>query len=123
MADCLLIDDSRLARRICRPLLEAMDFHVSEAENGEEGLNQTATRSFDMIVVDQFMTVLNGLDFIAQFRARGGRGRTPIILCSSDATPDLVHAALGCGANAYLNKPYTRGALGRTLRSLQLVPN
>jgi len=125
MADCLLIDDSRLARRICRALVEAAGYRVTEAVDGADGLTQASSQMFDLIIVDQFMPVMEGLDFIRAYRESGDATdtNTPIIFCTSDATPALRTSARELGAHGYLNKPYTAAGLARQLGDLQLAPN
>ncbi len=120
MARCLLIDDSRLARRICRTMLEKLGHQVSEAEEGQAGLLSWHQRPYDFILVDQNMPVMGGLEFIMRARADLPKRNAPIVLCSSDADPILVRTALRHGANAYLNKPFTEGALVRRLKRLQI---
>jgi len=120
MAACLLIDDSRLARRICRALLEQLGHSVTEAEEGIAGLAACASRAFEFILVDQNMPLMGGVDFIRHFRRQSDTVPTPIILCSSDPDPHLVRAALHHGADAYLNKPYTAQALRRRLHRLAI---
>lgn len=125
MLECLLIDDSRLARRICRALVEAAGCRVTEAVDGADGLTQASAKRFDLIIVDQFMPVMEGLDFIRAYRESGdaANNNTPIIFCTSDATPALRNSARHLGVQGYLNKPYTAAGLARQLRDLQLVPN
>jgi len=123
MADCLLIDDSRLARRICRSLLESAGYDVTEAVDGADGLAQAALRRFDIILVDQFMPVMEGLDFIRHYRARADGAVARLILCSSDGAPALQQKARELGADGYLNKPYTAGALARQLCDLRSATN
>lgn len=124
MADCLLIDDSRLARRICRALVEAAGYRVTEAVDGADGLTLAFARVFDLIIVDQFMPVMSGIDFIRAYRARDktANPQPPIIFCTSDATPALRTTAWELGAAGYLNKPYTAAGLARQLGDLQLAP-
>jgi two-component system chemotaxis response regulator CheY len=120
VAECLLIDDSRLARRICRMMLEKLGHKVAEAEEGQEGLDSFAQHPFDFILVDQNMPVMGGLEFIQHMRKDALEVDVPIVLCSSDSDPILVRAALRHGANAYLNKPFTETALLRRLKRLQI---
>lgn len=120
MARCLLIDDSRLARRICRAMLEKLGHSVSEAEEGEAGLKAYHAGRYDFIMVDQNMPLIGGTEFIRRLRNLVRDTEIPVVLCSSDADPLLVRKALRSGANAYLNKPYTEGALIRRLRRLQI---
>jgi len=120
MAKCLLIDDSRLARRICRMMLEGLGHSVAEANEGHAGLQLHEENEYDFILVDQNMPVMGGLEFIQRARQGVPEHGTPIVLCSSDANPILVRAALRHGANAYLNKPFTEGALARRLKRLQI---
>ncbi len=122
MVDCLVIDDSRLARRVSRIMLEKFGHQVAEAEDGQVGLQALEAGRFDMILVDQNMPGVAGIDFIKQVRHGLTACETIIILCSSDANPRLVRFALRHGANAYLNKPFTAGALGRRLKRLQIAP-
>lgn len=116
---CLLIDDSRLARRICRALLEGQGFIVTEANDGAQGLALVQARHFALILVDQFMPVMTGLEFFCAFQGVRESNDTRILVCSSDATPTLIAQARALGADGYLNKPYTAGALARQLKCLQ----
>jgi len=103
-------------------MLEQIGFNVTEATDGSQGLQVCAERRFDLVLVDQFMPVMDGLEFISNFRIEAQHADIPVILCSSDGRPQLMRAAVAAGADSYLNKPYTASGLHRRLRDLRLPP-
>lgn len=119
MGHCLLVDDSRLARRICRAMLEELGYRVTEAEDGEAALQLLDRYHFDAALVDQNMPHMLGTAFISRARALPSGADVPMMLCSSDADIHMVRHALRHGANAYFNKPYTAATLARRLARLR----
>ncbi|MCP3986288.1 MAG: response regulator [bacterium] len=103
----LLIDDSGVMRKmITRALRQSgVDVEsVTEAGNGQEGLEALGKGSFELIICDWNMPVMNGLDFVKKAREDD---QTPIMMLSTEGTEDKVQEALDAGANAYLTKPFT----------------
>ncbi|MEQ9097060.1 MAG: response regulator [Phycisphaerales bacterium] len=111
----LLIDDSKTMREIIRSVLVQIDdVEVCEAVGGHEGLALAASAEPDLVLVDQLMPEVDGLQFIRAFRERNTR--TPIILlgCSNDRRQ--VVEAIRAGANNFLAKPFTPDLLGQRVR-------
>jgi two-component system response regulator QseB len=96
-------------------LLE-QDYDVHLAVDGQKGLHQGLSQSWDVMVVDRGLPVMDGINLIAALRNRGIN--TPIlILTALGATEDKVHG-LDAGANDYMTKPFDFSELGARLRAL-----
>jgi two-component system, OmpR family, KDP operon response regulator KdpE len=112
----LVIDDERAIRRLLRLLLEGQGYQVCEAETGNLGLQQAASRRPDVIVLDMGLPDMDGLTVLKRLREWT---RTPVlILTVRDRETDKV-AALDNGADDYLTKPFGGDELLARLRALQ----
>ena len=103
MAKILLIDDSKFQRKNVSRLLTGMGHEVSEAENGEIGLQTVETFKPDLIITDLLMPVLDGLSVLRSLKKRGCK--TPAIVVSADIQESTRQECLQLGAKAFLTKP------------------
>ena len=114
----LLVDDQPDLRLSLRFMLEHDEFLVSEASNGAQALERLAREKIDVILTDLYMPDLDGISLL---RALGSLpARPPIIAMSGwyKGHKDALDTARELGANALLEKPFTRQDLVRTIRSL-----
>ncbi|MGA7107718.1 MAG: response regulator [Terracidiphilus sp.] len=119
----LIVDDSRFVRTFMRGLLEKKGIECEEAGDGKAGLELLQTKpSFDFALVDWNMPVLNGLDMLAQLRARGFTG-VKVMMVTTEAENDFIARALDAGADEYLMKPFDEDALTEKLSMLGLAEN
>jgi len=72
MKRALAVDDSATMRNLVKIALEAEGFTVDTAENGREALELTKRNSYDVIISDVNMPVMDGLQFLREFRSRDG---------------------------------------------------
>lgn len=100
----LLVDDHPLLRQGLRQLLEMEDEFrvVGEAANGEEALAQVATLAPDLVILDNNMPVMNGVETLKRLRQSGFEGKI-LLYTVSDMEQD-VRGALRFGADGYLLK-------------------
>ena len=106
-----------------RGLLEKKGIECEEAGDGKAGLELLQTKpSFDFALVDWNMPVLNGLDMLAQLRARGFTG-VKVMMVTTEAENDFIVRALDAGADEYLMKPFDEDALTEKLGMLGLAEN
>ena len=75
MKTCLVVDDSRVIRKVARRILEDMGFEIAEAGDGMEALAWCRAAMPDAILLDWNMPVMNGIDFLRQLRAEPGGER------------------------------------------------
>ena len=106
MKTCLVVDDSRVVRKVARRLLEDLGFAVAEAADGLEGLAWCRAMMPDLVLLDSGMPLMSGLDFLRRLRLEPG-GRAPkVIFCSSETNLDRIREALDAGAAEYIIKPF-----------------
>ena len=106
MRTCLVVDDSRVIRKVARRILEEIGFDVAEASDGMEALAWCRTDMPEAILLDWNMPVMNGLEFLQQLRREPG-GETPVVVfCTVENDPDHIARALGAGAAEYIMKPF-----------------
>ena len=72
---CLVVDDSRVIRKVARRILEDMRFEIEEAADGMEALHACRRRMPDAILLDWTMPVMSGIDFLRQLRQEPGGDR------------------------------------------------
>ena len=99
----VMIEDDKQIRRFVRTTLEAQGMTVIEAETGQQGLREAATRKPDLIVVDLGLPDIDGIDVIRDLRSWSEQS---IIVLSARTHEDVKVAALDAGADDYLTKPF-----------------
>ena len=106
MKTCLVVDDSRVVRKVARRLLESLGFAVAEAADGAEALAWCRAMMPDLILIESAMPTMDGLDFLRRLRLEpGGRG-PKVVFCSAEAGIDRIRQALDAGASEYVIKPF-----------------
>jgi two-component system chemotaxis response regulator CheY len=103
---CLVVDDSRVVRKVARRILENLDFEVTEAVDGAEALAACRAAMPYAILLDWTMPIMDGLEFLRRLRAEPGGGDPVVVFCSAETHPDRIAEALGGGADEYVMKPF-----------------
>ncbi|HVJ51981.1 MAG TPA: response regulator [Aliidongia sp.] len=106
MKYCLIVDDSRVVRKVARRILEDLQFEIEEAADGKLALDACHRRLPDVVLLDWNMPVMNGLEFLIELR-RMPQGDGPIVVfCTTENDIAHIQAAIGAGANEYIMKPF-----------------
>ncbi|MEO5362832.1 MAG: response regulator [Magnetococcus sp. DMHC-8] len=122
----LVVDDMAINRLFCSETLPLLGIDTFElAENGQEALEHLQAQTFDLVLMDCRMPVLDGLETTRLLRRReqeaGHSRHTPVIALTASATADQRAACLAAGMDDILVKPLTlhalQGVLERFLRS------
>jgi len=111
----LVIDDEEQIRRALKSVLQARHYEVDLAETAEQGLEITATRTPDIIVLDLTLPGMSGLEACRVLREWY---HGPILILSVRNADDDKIAALDLGADDYLTKPFSTGELLARIRAL-----
>lgn len=108
----LVTDDSAMARRWYRQILEGAGFAVEEALNGVEALEKVLAAEFEVILVDVNMPQMDGMTFLRTLRRQPlPVGGIPALVASTEGGEQDRAAARAAGANFYLVKPLTEEVL------------
>ena len=103
---CLIVDDSRIIRKVARRILENLNFEIDEAADGAEALTYCASVMPDVILLDWNMPVMDGLTFLRRLREQPD-GKTPkVLFCTIETAPERIAEALSAGAHDYVMKPF-----------------
>ena len=121
MKYCLIIDDSRVIRKVSRHILESLGFSVEEAENGKEGLDRCAEKMPDVILLDWNMPVMTGIEFIHQLRKRPGGDQPKVVFCTTENDVAHIREAISAGADEYVMKPFDHETLQIKLQLVGMV--
>jgi two-component system chemotaxis response regulator CheY len=99
----LLVDDSGLARRSTRRLLEEAGYTVVEAEDGLSALERFSVEKPDVVLLDLVMRGMYGLDVLAKLREMDPGVR--VIVMTADIQSSSREMVKAAGASAFINKP------------------
>jgi chemotaxis protein CheC len=113
MARLLVIDDSRIARRLLRQVLEQAGHEVIEAEGAAAGLEKIVERSPECITCDVLMPGMDGRELLDALKARGIA--TPVIIVTADIQRSTREDCTARGAYAIIDKPLKAQELLRSV--------
>lgn len=121
MKSCLIVDDSRVIRKVSRQILESMGFACDEAENGQVALDRCTQKLPDLILLDWNMPVMNGLDFATAMRKLPEGDKPCVVFCTTETDMGHIQQALSAGANEYIMKPFDADIIHGKLSYLGLI--
>jgi two-component system chemotaxis response regulator CheY len=107
----LTIDDSRMMREMLLMVLQGAGFNVVQAEDGQQGLDVLAQTSPDVIITDINMPVMDGYGFIEGARKDARHRATPILVLSTESSPEKKQRAREAGATGWIVKPFQADTL------------
>src|SRR3546814_14922725 len=83
---CLVVDDSKVIRKVARHILESMEFAVEEAADGQEALSFCRANRPDVILLDWNMPVMSGMEFLGTFNDLdfGLEERPRVVFCTTE---------------------------------------
>jgi two-component system chemotaxis response regulator CheY len=109
---CLVVDDSRVVRRVARRMLEGRGYRVEEAEDGACALTACRACLPDAILLDWNMPVMNGIEFLLALRREFGPDRPAVLFCTTENEIGFIERAIEAGAQEFIMKPFDEAILG-----------
>jgi two-component system chemotaxis response regulator CheY len=103
---CLVVDDSRVVRKVARRILESLDFEITEAVDGADALTACRAAMPDAVLLDWHMPMMDGMEFLKRLRAEPGGEAPSVVICSAENRSDRIREALETGADEYMMKPF-----------------
>ena len=112
----LVVEDNPVNREIAKYMLRELGHEVVLREDGKQALDILEHESFDLVLMDCQMPVLDGFSATRELRLReqATGNRTPVIALTANAVKGDREACLEAGMDDYLSKPYTRAQLAAT---------
>jgi sigma-B regulation protein RsbU (phosphoserine phosphatase) len=101
----LVVDDNEANRETLSRRLQRHGYLVTTANDGAQALKMLDERSFDLVLLDWMMPVMNGLDALREIRRTRSPTQLPVIMATAKGESADVVQALGLGANDYVTKP------------------
>ncbi len=118
---CLVIDDSRVIRKVAHGIASGLGFTVVEAENGEEALVRCKAAMPHLVLTDWDMPVMDGPTFVAAMRKLPGADAVKVVFCTSKGEAEDIHKGIDSGADDYVVKPFNEKSLTAKLRKLGVI--
>ena len=115
MKNCLVVDDSRVIRKVACDILHTLDFETQEAEDAIGALSACGTKMPDVILLDLQLPNMTSVEFLRGLRRKEGGSRPFVVLCTTENDLARLSEALNAGADEYLMKPFDRKTLGLKL--------
>ena len=102
----LAVDDSGSLRQMVVFSLRAAGYQVSEAVDGQDGLEKARQQVFDLVLTDQNMPRMDGLGLIRALRAMSTYQQVPILMLTTESSDEMKAKGRAAGANGWLVKPF-----------------
>ena len=102
----LVVEDDKYLREVLVEKLAKEGFAVIEAMDGKEGLEMTAKKKPDLVVLDIILPVMNGFDYLeARAKDAGAKG-IPVIILSNLGQKEDIERGMKLGAKDYMVKAH-----------------
>lgn len=115
----LFAEDERELSKAITKILTINNYDVTSVYNGKEALSELKENSFNVIILDIMMPVLDGISCLKQLRQNGIK--TPVILLTAKSQIDEKVEGLDSGANDYLTKPFSYKELLARIRAVTRI--
>jgi two-component system chemotaxis response regulator CheY len=106
MKSCLVVDDSRVVRKVARRIVEDLGFSCEEAEDGQMAYDFCSKQMPDGIILDWNMPIMSGIEFLERLRQMPGGDHPKVVLCTTENDAAHIMRAISAGANEYIMKPF-----------------
>jgi CheY-like chemotaxis protein len=118
----LIIDDDEMNRGLLRLVLEYDGCHCVEAANGAMGLSILESQPYDVVILDNDMPVMTGMEFLHQLQRSSQNPHIPVIIVTGFPYPAISENVTQLGAYAIIEKPYDFGEIRSMVAQLASSP-
>jgi CheY-like chemotaxis protein len=115
---CLIVDDSRVIRKVSSKIAISLGYVPVEAENGEEALARCKKSMPDLVLTDWNMPEMDGITFVQKLRSIPTPKEPVVVFCTSNGEAKDIHDGIAAGADDYIVKPFDEAALKAKLEKL-----
>lgn len=121
-AAILLVDDNEINQCVAEALLEPFGMQIDIAANGKEALEMVQKKTYDLVFMDHFMPIMDGVESTQKIRALEDSyfHQLPIIALTADAVQGVKEEFLQAGMNDFVSKPIMLEEISQVL--LRWIP-
>ena len=116
MSKILVVDDSNSIRDMVSFTLKSAGYETVEAKDGQDGLTKAKTNSFDLVISDVNMPIMDGIVLCEELRKLATFRFTPILMLTTESSTDMKMRGKAAGATGWLVKPFNPEKLLATIK-------
>jgi len=111
MKTILIVDDSVTVRQQIRIALTNFGYNIVEADDGRSGMLMLQRSGVSLVICDINMRLMNGLEMLKSLKGSPRFAAIPVIMLTSERSPELIERARKAGASGWIVKPFDAAAL------------
>ncbi|MBA6304318.1 response regulator [Colwellia sp. MB02u-14] len=116
MIQVLVVDDSNSIRDMVSFTLKSAGYETVEAKDGQDGLNKAQSGTFDLVISDVNMPIMDGITLCQELRKLPTFKFTPILMLTTESSGDMKMRGKAAGATGWLVKPFNPEKLLATIK-------
>jgi len=121
LKSCLVVDDSRVVRKVARRIVEDLGFSCFEAEDGQKAYESCQNNMPDSILLDWNMPIMSGIEFLEKLRQMDNGRHPKVIFCTTENDMSHIQRALQSGADEYIMKPFDSDIIQSKFSQIGLI--
>lgn len=106
MSQVLIVDDSHSIRELLSSVLRKAGFDVTSADDGKAGLQTAKKSTFDLVITDINMPVMDGIELLGNLRKLPAYTFKPILILTTEFSQEMKQKGKDAGATGWLVKPF-----------------
>jgi two-component system chemotaxis response regulator CheY len=116
MTKVLVVDDSNSIRDMVSFTLKSAGYETVEAKDGQDGLSVAQDATFDLVITDVNMPIMDGITLCQELRKLPDFKFTPILILTTESSTDMKMRGKSAGATGWLVKPFNPEKLLATIK-------
>ena len=121
MPSCIIADDSKIMRMLLTKIMENFGYLTTEAEDGEDLLEQCAKNNPDLIISDWNLPLIDGLDVLLKIRSDKKIKQPIFMFCSYIKDEEIIRQAINAGADDFIMRPFDEDIIASKLRIMKVL--
>lgn len=119
----LIAEDNLVNQKVLKRILNRLDIHdIAIVSNGQEAVKREAQESFDLVLMDMQMPIMDGIEACQEIKKReGGHPKAKIIFVTAHVADSFKETCIENGAVGYLPKPCTKDAVKEVLKHVMTL--